>query len=97
MLQVSHLLKDDGRFVSITWAQPHFRKKLLAKSEYHWSIQTRTFGSGFDFFIYIMTKGQQLSENDVILGQNRPRLAQVSKALLEEDSEDFLNNISADQ
>ena len=44
-----------------------------------------------------MTKGQQLSENDVILGQNRPRLAQVSKALLEEDSEDFLNNISADQ
>lgn len=61
------MLTSSGRFISITFAQPHFRKSIYAREHYGWSIRTETFGDGFHFFFYVMTKGQPLSPDDVQL------------------------------
>ena len=62
--KVSNILKDDGVFISITFAQPHFRKPLYAKDEYKWSIELQTIGETFHYFIYIMKKGRVLNPDD---------------------------------
>jgi len=51
---VSKVLKrPDGKFISITFAQPHFRRKFYEK---FWSSSaTETFGTGFHFYFYTMT------------------------------------------
>ncbi|XP_035027152.1 EEF1A lysine methyltransferase 4 [Hippoglossus stenolepis] len=95
--EISRCLKPGGRFVSVTFAQPIFRKRLFARAEYNWSIKQYSYGKGFEYFVYVMTKGEQLSPED----------ADVEKKLLEEmesepgrtpatqkeDTEDFLLNI----
>lgn len=58
------MLTSTGRFISITFAQPHFRKSIYARENYGWNIRTETFGDGFHFFFYVMTKGQPLSPDD---------------------------------
>lgn len=48
---VSKILKPGGKFLSITFAQPHFRTKLYKE---HWSNCTySTFGSGFHYYFYV--------------------------------------------
>lgn len=91
------MLKPSGRFVSVTFAQPHFRKRLYARAEYGWSIQHHTYGQGFHYFLYVLTKGEELSQEDAALEQ-RVRLeaeAPPTETVTFEDteSEDFLANI----
>lgn len=68
------MLPSGGKFISVTWAQPHFRKRLLARPEYQWSIDTETFGCGFSYFVYVMTKGHDLAASD--LAYSLPRVTQ---------------------
>ncbi|CAL8148042.1 unnamed protein product [Orchesella dallaii] len=50
---VSRILKPDGKFISITFAQPHFRKKFYSK---FWAdCKLDTFGTGFHFYFYRMS------------------------------------------
>jgi hypothetical protein len=58
------LLKNNGVFISITFAQPHFRKPMYALDKYNWSIELYTIGETFHYFVYVMTKGKQLNEED---------------------------------
>lgn len=94
--QVSRVLKSGGRFVSVTFAQPHFRKRLYARAKYDWSIKHYHYGSSFHYFLYVLTKGEELSPEDAALEK---RLLQETEAsptdvkFQEVDSEDFLNNI----
>ena len=62
--QVSTLLKSEGgRFISITFAQPHFRVPLyVASSDYNWDVTEYTFGTGLQYFLYSMTRGQKLTD-----------------------------------
>ncbi|KAM8850071.1 EEF1A lysine methyltransferase 4 isoform 2-T8 [Spinachia spinachia] len=97
LTEVGRCLKPGGRFVSVTFASPLFRKRLYARTEYNWSIHKYGYGGGFEYFVYVMTKGEALSPED----------AAVEKRLLEdtksppttnatmqiEDEEDFLFNI----
>ena len=57
-------MKQNGKFISITFHQPHFRKLIYAKEKYDWSISQFTIGETFHYFVYVMTKGQKLTEND---------------------------------
>lgn len=66
---MSDVLSDGGRFISVTFAQPHFRKRLYARTRYTWDIRTETFGDGFHFFFYVMTKDRTLSAGDSLLEQ----------------------------
>lgn len=94
--QVSRVLKPGGRFISVTFAQPHFRKRLYARAEYDWSIKHYHYGSSFHYFLYVLTKGEGLSPEDAALER---RLLEEAEApptdvrFQEADSEDFLNNI----
>lgn len=61
--EISRVLKPQGgRFLSLTFAQPHFRSPFYAKDKYSWNVTHETFGTGFHYFCYIMTKGSQNSQ-----------------------------------
>lgn len=93
--QVSRVLKLGGRFISITFAQPHFRKQLYTREEFGWSVRHDAYGSSFHYFLYVMTKGEALSPEERALqtrldegeGLQPPLTLQIP------DTEDFLNNI----
>ena len=102
-VQVSKILKDRGRFISVTFSQPHFRKPFLAKSQYSWSISVQTFGDSFHFFFYVMEKGKPLSEDDKkmeIFIKNKINHVKTQWEKhdlfceLREDTEDFLFNVA---
>jgi hypothetical protein len=67
MKESLRVLKAGGRYIYITFGQPHFRKKLFLKEEYPWELEKQiTFGTfskldsqtgdGFHYFIYIFKK-----------------------------------------
>lgn len=94
--QISRVLKPGGRFVSVTFAQPHFRKKLYARKEYSWSINHYHYGDSFHYFLYVLTKGEELSQEDAAL--ERKVLSQMEDqpsvvTFQEVENEDFLSNI----
>ncbi|XP_034051833.1 EEF1A lysine methyltransferase 4 [Gymnodraco acuticeps] len=96
LTEISRCLKPGGRFVSVTFANPLFRKRLYARTEYNWSINEYSYGEGFEYFVYVMTKGEGLSPEDAALEKKiledrkapPPMIATQS-----EDEEDFLSNI----
>ena len=51
------VLKQDGVFLSITFAQPHFRRPILLAERFTWSMEVGTFGEGFHYFVYVLRKG----------------------------------------
>ena len=51
------MLKADGVFLSVTFAQPHFRRPLLLAERYSWGMEVASFGEGFHYFVYAMRKG----------------------------------------
>lgn len=60
MLHETHrVLKSDGLFVSVTFAQPHFRKPFLLSQEFSWNISVSTFGEGFHYYVYTLQKGRR--------------------------------------
>lgn len=94
--QVSRVLRPEGRFISITFAQPHFRKRHYAQPIYGWSVCHVTYGNGFHYFLYVMRKGEKLSPSDLALGQSlylRPSSPTPIHYLQDSDSENFLGTI----
>ena len=73
VVQVSRVLRPDGRFLSISFAQPHFRKPLYARTRWQWSVDVRTFGNTFHYFFYTMLKGGSLSDDDIAREKTRQR------------------------
>lgn len=65
--EISRVLKVGGRFISITFDQPHFRIPLLAKSSFNWSVNFETFreGESFHFYFFYMIKGGALNDDFV--------------------------------
>ncbi|CAL8345422.1 unnamed protein product [Merluccius merluccius] len=96
--EVSRVLKPRGRFLSLTFAQPHFRKRLYARRAFGWSLAHHTYGDGFHFFFYVMTKGEELSPQDAALETRLLEEAKEPPAACvtspqEIETEDFLRNI----
>ncbi|XP_076600339.1 EEF1A lysine methyltransferase 4 [Chaetodon auriga] len=97
LTEISRCLKTGGRFVSITFASPFIRKHLYARTEYNWSVKKYSYGEGFEYFVYVMTKGEELSPEDAALEK---KLLEDMKSpptrvvtTLNEAEEDFLFNI----
>ena len=90
-------MKPGGLFISITFAQPFFRKRLYARTEYNWSVNHHSYGEGFEYFVYVMTKGEKLSPEDAALEKKLLEDTKSSPASVtarqSEDNEDFLSNI----
>ncbi|XP_025030650.1 EEF1A lysine methyltransferase 4-like [Python bivittatus] len=95
-LQVTRVLQPGGRFISITFAQPHFRKRHYAQRAYNWSIRHTSYGSDFHYFLYVMKKDGVLSSSDLALGQSlhrQPSPPSPVCTLQEPDRENYLFNI----
>nr|XP_025950608.1 EEF1A lysine methyltransferase 4 [Dromaius novaehollandiae] len=69
LAEVSRILRPGGRFVSISFAQPHFRKPHYAQEAFGWSLRHAAYGDTFHYFLYVMCKGQRLASPDVALGR----------------------------
>lgn len=97
LLQISRVLKPGGRFLSVTFAQPFFRKRLYARSEYNWSIRHYTHGDFFHHFVFVLTKGEELSPEDAALERKLQEEAEAPPAEIVtaqfEENTDFLYNI----
>ncbi|KAJ1735771.1 hypothetical protein LPJ61_000368 [Coemansia biformis] len=53
--EVERVLAPGGKFIWITFGQPHFRKRHLERAT--WTIEVeRLNDGGFDYFVYVMTK-----------------------------------------
>ncbi|KAG2186614.1 hypothetical protein INT44_002838 [Umbelopsis vinacea] len=53
--EVTRVLKVGGKFIYITFGQPHFRKRHLERDCWD-GIKVSTLGDAFHYFIYEMTK-----------------------------------------
>jgi len=92
LTQVSNVLSNGGRFISISFAQPHFRKRLYAEKSFDWNIHVQTFGDVFHFFFYVMTKGEPLLLSD-IPSEPSPQPQQPVAFIEDETPEDYLSSI----
>ncbi|CAG8507457.1 9261_t:CDS:2 [Ambispora leptoticha] len=52
--EVVRVLKPGGKFIYITFGQPHFRRRHLERD--CWKVEVETFGEVFHYFFYLMTK-----------------------------------------
>ena len=57
-MHACRVLRDGGVFISVTFAQPHFRRPLVVAPSYAWGMHVATFGEDFHYFVYSMRKGQ---------------------------------------
>ncbi|KAJ1905703.1 hypothetical protein IWQ60_012226, partial [Tieghemiomyces parasiticus] len=48
------VLKPGGKFIYITFGQPHFRKPHLIRDKC--TLEVRTIGDAFHYYVYIITK-----------------------------------------
>ena len=88
---MGRVLQQRGTFLSITFAQPHFRKPFLEAAPFSWSVELETVGETFHYFVYRMSKG--CCSWDRVCEQ----LGSKSECVMEEgtmhdhmDSEDYL-------
>lgn len=97
---VSRILTSSGKFLSITFGQPHFRIPIYANSDYGWSLDFKKFGTGFHYYFYVMTKGIDLdmSKLEPYLHCVKNCSSKKSLTLLQEteSTEDFIFNIQPD-
>ncbi|XP_072200564.1 EEF1A lysine methyltransferase 4 [Excalfactoria chinensis] len=96
LAEVSRVLRPGGRFLSITFAQPHFRAPHYAQEAFGWSLRHAACGDAFHYFVYIMCKGQPLAPHHLALGRQlgRPPPAPPPPITVAEDEdEDFLHAI----
>jgi hypothetical protein len=108
LTQISQSLRSDyGRFISISFQQPHFRRPFLAKDKYQWSIQVHSVSDGnesIEYFVYVMTKGEQMSEEDRLLEEGKStkwywinkqqNSTQITMNYVDEDNDQYLFNIN---
>lgn len=58
-LQVLCRVLRQGKFISITFAQPHFRKPFFLDKSFTWSLDCQSFGETFHYFVYTLEKGKR--------------------------------------
>ncbi|KAL5014587.1 hypothetical protein ScPMuIL_008857 [Solemya velum] len=100
LYKVSSLLKNNGKFISVTFCQPHFRRPVYAKSAFQWRVCQQQFGETFHYFYYTATKGKLLCEKDcqaeIKRRKNRTAPSEKSVIFLENsDTKDFLLHLCA--
>jgi hypothetical protein len=91
-IQVSEVLRPGGKFVSISFGQPHFRSKIFARSDYDWSFGFTEIGDSFHFYVYQMVKGERLDPK-FLAKEGGPRITLRESVSSDDESEEFLNAI----
>ena len=89
------VLAQEGKFLSITFAQPHFRGPFFADKAYTWNVHHSTFGETFHYFVYVLCKGhrQDSGESSLVYDPSSHALGQGSTHE-HMDQEDYLMGIN---
>ena len=92
--QICRVLKPEGVFLSITFAQPHFRRPFFSAEDYDWSFRYSTFGETFHYFVYFLQRGNN-SNTDTSSEHYEPSRFALHGGTVHEhmDDEDFLMHI----
>jgi hypothetical protein len=80
---VARVLRGGGRFVSISFGQPHFRRRLLLRLAYGWNLTWTPVGDSFHYYVYCMEKGapdRPRTEADVAAATRPPSSVAVVAA-----------------
>ncbi len=93
------VLSSDGVFISVTFAQPHFRRPFLQAPQYSWGMDVATFGEGFHYFVYAMRKGTRAetdaAERDAGAAEGTKRVALKESPMHEHmEQDDYLLRMS---
>jgi len=68
--------------LSLTFSQPHFRLPFYAKTKkYNWNVSHQSYGTGFQFSCFVMTKGETLKISNM-------SATQISNVILD-SNQDF--------
>lgn len=89
------VLKADGMFISVTFAQPHFRGPFFSAPQYDWGVKHTAFGETFHYFVYQLHRGQK-DPNDHKAGcEYNPSKFALNDGTTHEymDTEDYLLNM----
>ncbi|PHU10571.1 hypothetical protein BC332_22431 [Capsicum chinense] len=94
--EIHRVLKPEGIFISITFGQPHFRRRFFNYPEFTWSVEWNTFGEAFHYFLYILKKGQRASSDSEECGEKTciPSICLYHDEL---EGEDFLFRTNLDE
>ncbi|KAF3323764.1 Endothelin-converting enzyme 2 [Carex littledalei] len=97
MLEGIHkVLKQDGVYISISFGQPHFRRKFFDAPNFTWSVEYNKFGDSFHYFFYILKKGKR--SLDYENNQNKPTEKPSVNLFQDElEGEDFLFRTAVDE
>ena len=87
------MLTASGVLLSVTFAQPHFRRPFFLASQYDWSMQHATFGETFHYFVYALRRGARTEEDGPDANvANGPIVRSEKESIMHEhmDHEDYL-------
>ena len=87
------MLDAQGLFISITFAQPHFRRPFFLSESLTWSVQYETIGETFHYFVYELIKGKRRPD-EAQMSCTKPVGGCLERTMHEHmDDESFLLNI----
>lgn len=96
LTQISRALKMDGKFLSISFSQPHFRLPYYAKPKYSWVVEeVSRIGTNFHHYSYLLQKtSAELSRTSTSFGHllYQPPVIESSEELNNTSNEDELEN-----
>ncbi|KAI9145001.1 S-adenosyl-L-methionine-dependent methyltransferase [Paraphysoderma sedebokerense] len=53
--EVLRILKPNGKFIYVTFGQPHFRRQHLERAGL-WDVEVKKIGDSFHYYVYVMKK-----------------------------------------
>jgi SAM-dependent methyltransferase len=53
---VARVLAPGGKFLQVSFGQPHFRRGYLTRAGLPWALEVKTFGEFFHYFFYKMQR-----------------------------------------
>ena len=92
---ISILLPPRGRYIMVSFTQPHFRLRYLTRASYQWHVSWQRIGHGITaVYIYTCTRGEEGEERYDELGWSDDEGNEGGEAAeLSSDDEDVLGRI----
>lgn len=80
--EVSRVLRKDGKFVSISFSQPHFRSKVYIDRDYGWHLEDEIeIGTAFHYYYYHLIKsGKWKADHHRLIGHYEPQESELCDA-----------------
>ena len=95
--EVKRVLRPGGKFISLTFSQPHFRVPLLAHADLGWSISVDKLSSDtsvLDYYLMVCQEGDPGPALDTWSVSSGP-VIHTNETWSSSDEEDFITNFES--